>query len=381
MDEEKQIVNFDRAEKWLNNVYKSSRHAYPILDTGIHHSDSEWMKAIWKETNSFIIGADGSPRPYASFHSKAYQKVIYNYIDQLIDWIVKNDTRKQIPAYINGAEWFWPWGELDYSPMALTAFRDWLKNKYCSIEKLNAAWGSDFKSWQDAGPLPVSHCGDTYAGHISMSTDGSREFSWTSPIYEIQADSHYLLTAVCQTSGVPEGLFVAKFLWMDKTGKVLYDNGAFEGDVEAYSLNLENESSPQKEILARSPVNASKVKVSFIVFGHGKANVKDIAFRTYPNKSIIFSTSSDDFDPKKWTQAKSKDAVLEVLNSGSNSIFSFDIPKTPPSHGKTGMFSHLRPWRIGSIPLQGISKTETPHAASAAMSDGYLVPIRCGMGA
>lgn len=67
-------------------------------------------------------------------------------------------TRKIVEAmakhYANDSRiWGWQidnepshYGSLDYNPAAQASFRNWLKNKYQTIDKLNAAWGTAFWS-------------------------------------------------------------------------------------------------------------------------------------------------------------------------------------------------------------------------------------------
>ena len=171
-DEQLQTVDFNPAKQWLDRLYESDRYAYPILDTGIHHSDHKWQIELWKKSGSSIIGSDGKTRTYATYHSPEFREVVYNYIDQLIYWVVENDTSHQIPAYVDGAEWFWPWGDLDYSELALDNFRQWLEDKYGSLENLNDMWGSRFKLWEEVEPLRATVTGDAFAGMTSVSLDG-----------------------------------------------------------------------------------------------------------------------------------------------------------------------------------------------------------------
>lgn len=43
--------------------------------------------------------------------------------------------------------------DYDFSPVALKAFRDWLRTRYASLADLNARWKTDFKSWDDVMPM------------------------------------------------------------------------------------------------------------------------------------------------------------------------------------------------------------------------------------
>ncbi|MBX3176847.1 MAG: beta-galactosidase [Candidatus Hydrogenedentes bacterium] len=47
------------------------------------------------------------------------------------------------------------------SPACLARFRDTLKASYGGVDALNAAWGSDFRTWSDIAPLPLDQCQQT----------------------------------------------------------------------------------------------------------------------------------------------------------------------------------------------------------------------------
>ncbi|MCW8129512.1 MAG: beta-galactosidase [Planctomycetota bacterium] len=42
--------------------------------------------------------------------------------------------------------------DYDFSPLSLACFRQWLRAKYGSLEKLNASWGTTYKAWDEATP-------------------------------------------------------------------------------------------------------------------------------------------------------------------------------------------------------------------------------------
>ena len=43
--------------------------------------------------------------------------------------------------------------DYDFSPMALTGFRDWLRTEYHNLATLNAEWETQFPSWDDVRPF------------------------------------------------------------------------------------------------------------------------------------------------------------------------------------------------------------------------------------
>lgn len=81
-------------------------------------------------------------REHYSWSSPKYQELTRKVVETMAKHFA-NDSR------------IWGWqidnepshyGSLDYSPAAQASFRNWLKNKYQTIDKLNAAWGTAFWS-------------------------------------------------------------------------------------------------------------------------------------------------------------------------------------------------------------------------------------------
>jgi hypothetical protein len=45
--------------------------------------------------------------------------------------------------------------DFDFSPVSLARFRDWLKEQYGTLQRLNAQWGSDFQDWNQVMPSTI----------------------------------------------------------------------------------------------------------------------------------------------------------------------------------------------------------------------------------
>ncbi len=115
-------VDFSNAEGWLPMLRETGRKGYPIIDTAMYHSTTQWRREMTARENENMVGADGRDWDFSSLHSPVFRESVFAYIEQFTDWFRQHDTEGLVPGYLNGAEWFYP-GSLDYSPMALAAFR------------------------------------------------------------------------------------------------------------------------------------------------------------------------------------------------------------------------------------------------------------------
>jgi hypothetical protein len=64
--------------------------------------------------------------------------------------------------------------DYDFSPMALAAFREWLKSQYANLKALNAQWGSDFPTWDNVVPSTT----DEMKNHIATGEPVTSKVDW-----------------------------------------------------------------------------------------------------------------------------------------------------------------------------------------------------------
>ncbi len=64
--------------------------------------------------------------------------------------------------------------DYDFSPQALTAFRQWLQKRYSDLASLNAQWGSDFSSWEAVMPMTT----DEMKHRLATGEPPSNEVDW-----------------------------------------------------------------------------------------------------------------------------------------------------------------------------------------------------------
>lgn len=86
--------------------------------------------------------------------------VIVKGTQEYIDAITSIDNEGKVKYWAMGGEqmyptYFFPSRWTDYNEITLVHFREWLKIKYSTLEKLNYLWGTSYTSWKEIEP-PVN---------------------------------------------------------------------------------------------------------------------------------------------------------------------------------------------------------------------------------
>ncbi len=262
-------VDFSNAEGWLPMLRESGRRGYPIIDTAMYHSTMGWRREMTARANQNMVGADGNVWNFSSLHSPVFRASVFSYIEQFTDWFQRHDTEGLVPGYLNGAEWFYP-GSLDYSPLALSAFREWLGAKYETLDALNAAWGRDHSSWMDVEPPRPSIIGGYHANEPTFALNGGADASYAAAPVPVTPGRRY--TAAAGVSGVGAAARFAGFhlAWLDDA-KNLITVSAVHGDGD-------NSGTYWLEGDARAPVNATSVIVHCKLLAFGEVTFRNPTF-------------------------------------------------------------------------------------------------------
>lgn len=113
-----------------------------------------------------------------SFSSEVYRQEVGEVLTRIIQYLMEQPYANNIVGFkITGGttyEWQW-WGMNgnssvigDYSSAGLTAFRQWLRKKYASVEALRQAWGDAFVTFETAGvPDKAARTATTYGSVLS----------------------------------------------------------------------------------------------------------------------------------------------------------------------------------------------------------------------
>ncbi len=130
--------------EWLDHAVElAARHHLKVILCTPTPTPPAWMYE--KYPNAYMVGADGRRREHGSRGNNALADPDYRRLtERVVTEMAKRYGR-------NPAVWGWqldnePQGFSDYSPSAQSAFRDWLKARYQTVDVLNREWGANFWS-------------------------------------------------------------------------------------------------------------------------------------------------------------------------------------------------------------------------------------------
>jgi beta-galactosidase len=131
---------------WLDKaVALAAKHGLKVIMCTPTACPPAWLSTKYPEI--FLVKDDGiraqhGSREHYSWSSSKYRELSAKIVTEMAKHF-GNDSR------------IWGWqignepshyGVIDYNPEAISRFREWLKNKYGTIENLNLAWGASFWS-------------------------------------------------------------------------------------------------------------------------------------------------------------------------------------------------------------------------------------------
>ncbi|HWT02699.1 MAG TPA: beta-galactosidase [Pyrinomonadaceae bacterium] len=130
--------------EWLDHaVALAARHNLRVILCTPTPTPPAWMYE--KYPNAYLVGQDGRRREHGSRGNNALADPDYRRLtERVVTEMAKRYGR-------NPAVWGWqldnePQGFPDYSPSAQSAFRDWLRARYKTVDVLNREWGANFWS-------------------------------------------------------------------------------------------------------------------------------------------------------------------------------------------------------------------------------------------
>ncbi len=254
-------------DDWYANLAASDRVAYPIIDTSVHHTNIPWRQTMTREIGENFVGFDSRIWDFSSLHSPLFRESVRRYAKAVTDWVASRDEDRRIAGYLGGAEWFYP-GSLDYSPLALHAFAQWLEAKYGDLDALNAAWGAHLSDWSEADPPRHWMIGDPQVGMRTFGINGAIDMGWFTPRVPVTPGELYDASAIGTLEGIPEGLSVMAIVWFDADGGVLRTD-AYAPEAHIGCL----------EARVRCPERAAQAALLFKAMAPGAAFYRAAAFR------------------------------------------------------------------------------------------------------
>ena len=266
------VPDMANAGEWLSILGAAGRPGFPIIDTSMHHTSIPWRQEMTRALGENMLDAAGNVRPFSSLHSPVFRASVRRYLDQVVAWFKENDTAGSVPAYIDGAEWFFP-ASLDFSPQAIAAFRVWLQAKYASLDALNAAWGSAFGEWDSVDAPRYSPVGSWQAAEPTWTADYILEAVMAQDGIPVEPGKRYLISAEATGTGVAGQYASLEVFWADANGTVTRIDAAMADERTPGTTRLEE--------AVRAPAGAATARLRGNLWGPGTVDYRNPSMRDF----------------------------------------------------------------------------------------------------
>ncbi|MHB0998938.1 MAG: beta-galactosidase [Armatimonadota bacterium] len=170
-----------------------------------------WLSAKLQasgEMSTTITGANGT---IASMFSPEFDRVQDHLLASTLDYVKKNDPKHLVRYYHPGAEWSVEYKNR-YGKYDISAFREWLKKRYTSIDKLNNRWGAKYASFDEADAPKQTVIHSFYGSsqfNVGELSDVQDEYAWSNGNrYEINPNSFYTASAWIKTENLKGSAFL-----------------------------------------------------------------------------------------------------------------------------------------------------------------------------
>ncbi len=143
-----------------------------------------WLRAKAKASGQVVVNAAGVAGEQPALTSAVFREAQEELVRRFVAHVRQADTTGTVTCYHPGAEWWFPLHER-YHPAEIERFRQWLANRYQTVERLNATWDSQYAAFAavPAPPLEMMLSGrqKTGLGPLVALDDGSQHCSWSTP--------------------------------------------------------------------------------------------------------------------------------------------------------------------------------------------------------
>lgn len=154
--DERGNYNFEILDTYLPLLHRAG---IKTVVTFYSHGVPDWF---WKKYPDAIPRtADGNLEPWGRWAGSpwhpAVRKELYKGIKATFLHLKEKNLLHMVDAVEIGVgmegQLSYPWGAFwAFDPYAITAYQQYLRNRYGEIDKLNAEWGSDFKTFSEITP-------------------------------------------------------------------------------------------------------------------------------------------------------------------------------------------------------------------------------------
>lgn len=301
-----------------------------------------WLIDEVVKNNQNTKNSDGTPSTYPSILSPIFLKEEEEYAKNWLAHVNEKDPEMKIKYIHPGAEWWFMPNER-YGDLDIAAFKNWLKNRYKTIDKLNNRWQSNYKTFDEVNTPKIDIIGNGVSNMKGQSvtidsTFGDAQASLvSSPLLDknypseklihYRAGREYLLRISVKSQGVYGGAY-AECAWSntDATGLTSISGTNFVRGTSDKWVNYEQKmTAPQSE--------NGIVYILLKLVGHGKVlfdNIEFIDMET--NKNLLLN---GDFESDQtWlnvTWSGKENASYSYLTENNSKIACIEVaPKNSP---------------------------------------------------
>ncbi|MHB0999688.1 MAG: beta-galactosidase [Armatimonadota bacterium] len=239
----------------------------------------QWVNKKVQEADQSTKGFFGHDGGFPRSGSTVLLAAQENFLRNLVDHINKVDTNHIITHYQAGIEWWFP-PSTRYAEGDVIEFRNWLSQKYGSVDKLNSAWKTKYSSFNDV-QAPMIDVGDLYMrkreglSRPFMLYKNAANCVWRSsapkPIQVTPGKTYEFSSWVRTKKVISRGAYIALY-WFAKDGKDPF--------LSTISSSLDGSGNWRKlSVRSTAPANADHVILTMSLEGFGDASFDSVSFK------------------------------------------------------------------------------------------------------
>ncbi len=157
--------DFSLLDQQLEWADKTDIKLIVLLEAGpAHAAGVRWLVEKLKAQGETMCSPKGDIIDDPCYQSQTYRFYLSRFIRQTISYLIQHKHANRIYGYNNGCEWWHPL-IYSYSKLDKEGFREWLKQKYGSLQELNYQWGTKWENWEAIEPPVLYPVG---VGHWSQ---------------------------------------------------------------------------------------------------------------------------------------------------------------------------------------------------------------------
>lgn len=272
-----------------------------------------WLRRLVTDAGEAVCGPNGAPGAIPSITSPLFAKEQRSLVERTIEHVKQRDRTGVVRYYHPGAEWWFPLGER-YSGADVAAFREWLRGRYATIDRLNETWQTQLPSFDAVPPPRLEMAGggrgrpglaDVYllppdAQHASWSTATATDPAaqpGPTTFAEITAGKPYTATAWVKLSELRGCGALIEIAWVGPRGgapMAIDDGPPVRGSSDWQQISVS----------ATAPRGAARAWILLKVLGTGTATFDDVALcesGTTANLAPNPQLEEGDVQPSGWS--------------------------------------------------------------------------------